>query len=244
MAQTFRIVLISEKSGKTYSVKVHPGILIAALFFTIMLIGAVVFSGAGFLMMFQKHKALKASHEDLQRIVQRLRTEHHVSEPLASGTSAGQESVSQQRDIRSGDPQEISARQKSAGNAESVEVAGLEVHRGMAQRELRMSFSLINRVGRKRVSGYVCVVAQNTTVTPARRALWPEGELVGDMPKDYKKGIPFSIVHRKQVSGCITLPEDASEYNKLAVIVYDHSGNIITTQEYGLDLSSLTEKKS
>lgn len=244
MAQTFRIVLISEKSGKTYSVKVHPGILIAAIFFTLMLIGAVVFSGAGFLMMSQKHKALKDSHEDLQRIVQRLRTAHNVSGPLAPGNSAGQESVPQQRDIRSGDPQDLSAKQKTAEKAGPIEVAGLEVRRGTAQRELRISFSLINRAGKKRVSGYVCVVAQHSDAAPARYTLWPEGELAGHVPKDYRKGIPFSIVHRKQVSGCITLPENASEYNKLIVVVYDHSGNVITTQEYGRDLSSLMEKKS
>ena len=237
MAQTFRIVLISEKSGKTYSVKVQPGIVIAALLFSVVLIGAVAFSGVGFFMMLQKHKALKASHENLERTVQRLRSEQHASEPLATGTRAEQEDVLRHSD-------RLSENHTTAQKKSPVEVDALKVRRCREPQELWVSFLLINRVGKERVSGYVWIVAQKTDVTPSRCALWPEGELVRDMPADYRKGSPFSIVRRKRVSGSLSLPEDAPGYNKLIVIIYDQSGGIITKQEYSLDPSSCMARKS
>jgi len=195
------------------------------------------------MIMLNKHRALKASHESLELAVQRLRTEHDASGHQEQEIRTGRDGLPQQKGDRSGDRQNPSAQVPAAAEGGSVEVAAFEAHRDDEQRELRIAFSLLNRSGRERVSGYVCVVAQNTGVSPARCVLWPEGELAGDMPKDYRKGVPFSITCRKQVRGSIKLSKDIPGYTRIAVIVYDATGAIITHQDYSLDQSGLPARK-
>ncbi|MEI6126884.1 MAG: hypothetical protein WCQ99_10085 [Pseudomonadota bacterium] len=244
MTKEFRIMLLSEKSGRKYSVKIKllPMLMLASGFFC--LIGGTVFSAISGFNISHQNNNLHTQVRQLEIDLQRLKDENreavlykqwadaiifrrfNYEDSTGKGTAGLPKST----------PEAPTKNIPSTSEQQDVDIDEFDVRRINLDLDFEVSFKLINRSrSGKKLSGYLYLIALNNDVKPEIYSSWPAGEIISGAPRDYKKGSTFSISYLKQVKGRITQPEIGSKFNRLDVIAYAEDGTVIMKRGFYIE---------
>ncbi len=236
MSKEFRLMILSEKSGRNYSIKTRLMPLLLLIFGFFGIIALTVISIANYVHVYQQITDAEQMIGTLEKDLAELKEQNreavqykqwadaiiyrrtHYDDITGKGTmTAGQNS-------RAGEVPGSDIKPKSS----LLDIDEFDVRRLNLELDFEVSFKLINRSnGRKKLSGYLHIVASNNDVKPDIYSSWPPGELLSGMPQDYKKGSKYAISYLKQVKGRINQPDIGSKFNRVDVIAYSEDGNIV-----------------
>jgi len=238
----YTIVLVSEKSGRHYSMKL--GLLVLVLL-SAGLAGLVSLS---WISMHSLATDKSAQTESLGRIAQLERelaelqqsseefalyrqwADRIIYRRLNYEDSAGQGAP--RLPAASLDGKAISDGQQTS----LLDVDELEVQRVNLDLDFEVAFKLVNTSGDSRkVAGFCFIVASNAEVVPVSYASWPQVTIVSGMPGDFRNGLEFAIRSLKKVRGRITQPVTGPKFNRIDLIAYSQDGNIIMKRGYYIE---------
>lgn len=117
-------------------------------------------------------------------------------------------------------------------------VEKIDVRRINLALDFDCSFNLIKQSkNNSKLSGHLFIVASNRETIPKRYSAWPPIEIIEEsgLPADYKKGDDFNIRYMKQVKGRITQPEIGPKFNRIDLIAYSDTGELIMKQGYYIE---------
>jgi len=231
MAQKISIVLVSEKNGKSYSVKLHPGLLLLILLTALGGVLAAIVSSTGYIMMLKRHNDLLSSHERLAYEVQRLRQDYHDRSTAAQPTTA-KPTVSDVPAASVQDNEPPRTAEQAGGAPSALALDAVTVENLPDGEALQVSFKLINRAAGTRISGYLFVIAHTTESIPPVFKSWPDAVLEGGTPRDFRQGSFFSITQYKRVTCRIEQAAAGIPMNRVTIVLYSKSGSRVLQQEY------------
>ncbi|MCX8043432.1 MAG: hypothetical protein N3B18_04825 [Desulfobacterota bacterium] len=230
MERKFSLVLISEKSGKSYSLKIQPVILLCIVVVIFVLTVVSVMSSAGYITLCRKHDALLDAYARLERELHRIQKETQSRTSLQLFPEAPNaapdklmQPTSSVKDNQTGTVQNF------AGHYTPIAIEAISVHSTEAGHALRVSFRLLNRTAGTRITGYLCVVAYDDT---GGYGTWPELEVKDGVPREYRRGHAFSILRYKYIEAHIKHAADGQNFTRVAVLVYDEHGNLMARHEH------------
>ena len=117
-----------------------------------------------------------------------------------------------------------------------LDVDEFDVRKINLELDFEVSFKLINvQGGNRKQEGYLFIVAGNEDVTPAVYSSWPSVKLKAGLPRDYRKGLRFSIRYLKVIKGRITQPDIGPRFNRVDVITYSADGKILMKRGYYIE---------
>ena len=243
MPKEFRIMLLSEKSGRSYSVKMRLMPLLCLLAAVCCLIAVTLFSGAAYITSKRQNAGLQDAVLKLQADVQRLQQENYEAALYKQWADAIIYRRFNYEDTagkgastlpRSALAPEVKA--EPPAEQSPLDIDEFDVRRVNLDFDFEVSFKLINRSpSSKRLSGYLYIIALNTEVKPEIYAAWPSEEIVAGMPRDFKKGSTFSINYLKHVKGRIDQPDLGPKFNRVDVIAYNDDGNIMMKRGFYIE---------
>lgn len=242
MAKEYRIMFLSEKSGRNYSVKLSP------LRLTLLLLAAVTLCGVAVVSLVLSAGALRQQSDALSRVerlqceVQQLRDRDRESalykqwadKLIFRRMNPVDADVASEADpgARSG---EIAGAARNAAGS-TLDIDGFDVRRINLALDFEVSFILINRkrsAGKQ--DGYLFIVAGNRDVQPERYDSWPAAELAGGVPVDCTRGSKFSIHYLKEVTGRITQPDIGARFNRVDILAYAGDGTLLMKRGYYIE---------
>lgn len=243
MPKEFRIMLLSEKSGRSYSVKMRLVPLLCLLSAACCLVAVTIFSGAAYITINRQNADLKDSVLKLQAAVQRLQQENHEAALYKKWADAiiyrrfnYEDSAGKGATPPLPSAPAVEMKTETPDERSSLDIDEFDVRRINLDFDFEVSFKLINRSpSSKRLSGYLYIIALNTEVKPEIYAAWPLTEIVAGMPKDFKKGSTFSINYLKHVKGRIDQPDLGPKFNRVDVIAYNEDGNIMMKRGFYIE---------
>ncbi len=244
MGKEIRMMLLSEKSGKSYTVKMHLVSLIA------IIIGCLLFISLSFVLAFRYMETYKQSRANKQQVnalserLESLKKENReallynkwaddiIFRRYNYTDKTGREAPAVADSPRGGEALESSERTLHS----TVDIDDFDIKRLNLEMDFEVSFKLINRTkNHKKISGYIYIIASNSDVKPEIYASWPQGKLVSGMPEDYTKGIDFAIRYMRYVRGRIVQPSIGPKFNRIDIIAYSEEGSIIMKKGYYIE---------
>jgi len=235
----YTIVLVSEKSGRHYTMKLGLPLLVVLLATLAGLMGASWLSINGLVankgeqtVSVERIAQLEGQIAGLQQeseefALYRQWADRIIYQRLNYEDTAGQ--GSSQLPVASLDGKVISDNPQP----NLLDIDDFEVQRVNLALDFEVAFKLINTAAdRRKMTGYVFIVASNTDVVPACFASWPQVAIVSGMPGDFRSGLEFSIRSLKKVRGRITQPPTGPKFNRIDLIAYSEDGNIIMKRGY------------
>jgi hypothetical protein len=236
-------MLLSEKSGRSYSVKMRLLPLLCLLLALCCLAVFTLLSGAGYMAISRRNAGLRDSVLKLQADLQRLQQENREASLYKQWAdaiiyrrfnyedAAAKGAPPQPRNDPAGD-----VKNEAASEQSPLDIDEFGVQRVNLDFDFEIYFKLINRSqSGKRLSGYVYIIALNTEVKPEIYAAWPPAEIVSGMPRDFKKGSTFSINYLKHVKGRIEQPDLGPKFNRVDIIAYSEDGNIMLKRGFYIE---------
>ncbi len=237
MGKEYRLMLLSEKSGKNYSIKMRPVMLLVFFSCCIGIIVMTVLSSVNYVNIYRKNTQSRETLAKLRSELEHLKQENreaalykkwadsiifrrlHYNDPDANNSSDDEAGGA-----RAG---EISAAAQGTERSQ-LDIDDFDVRRLNLEYDFEVSFKLINRTqGKKKITGYLYVIASNNDVKPEIYCPWPPVKLISGIPNDFKKGSKFAISYLKHIKCRIDQPAIGSKFNRVDLIAYSDDGNII-----------------
>lgn len=244
MPKEYRIMFLSEKSGRNYSVKLSPVRLALLLLTVVALCCVAVVSLVLSVGALRGQGDALARVERLQREVAQLQDRERESALYKQWADKlifrrmnpgdGVTAAAPEQDPAARTGQIAGVARNAAGS--TLDIDDFDVRRINLALDFEVSFKLINRKrGAGRQDGYLFIVASNREVQPERYTAWPAVALAGDVPVDYTRGSRFSIHYLKEVTGRITQPDIGARFNRVDIVAYAGDGTLIMKRGYYIE---------
>lgn len=246
MEKKFTIMMLSENNGKHRSVKVSSFIILWGILFCLGLIfvNAAWLTGHSPIGKLERNISYQALVNDLQDAVKELNEE--IRQAVLYKQWA-EKILFKRINFKDKSGKGHSIKVKNILDAEInndgfnpyyslLDIDNVDVSRINLALDFECSFNLINRSrSRKKLSGYLFIVAQNNEVIPKIYSSWPRVELESGLPKDYTKGMTFAIRNLKPIRGRINQHDIGPKFNHVDVIAYSEDGNMIMQKGFYIE---------
>lgn len=241
--KSFVILFLSEKSGKHYSVKMNLLTLTMLVIFFVCLITVTTLSIKNYFQVYQQNKKFQNLIGKLESDLVELQEESKeaflfkqwadklIYRRMYFEDIKGEGDLSVSENTLVGEIPGNSSQQSYL-----LDVDEFDVRRLNLDLDFEVSCKLINcsRKGKK-LSGYFYFIASNKEVIPEIYAVWPQVEMLSGKPKDYTKGMNFSIRYLKDLKGRIDQPDMGAKFNRVDLIAYSEDGNILMKKGYYIE---------
>jgi len=104
---------------------------------------------------------------------------------------------------------------------------------------LSVKFRLVKtQPGRRQLSGYVFIIAENSRSNPPQLWTHPKVALKDGVPIDYKRGQSFKVRNYRIIRGKFFLDPDTETPSLLTILAYDTSGETILKKVFTIEEAS------
>ncbi len=243
MDKTFTIMFVPEKKGKCFSLKISFFTLTTTAMFFVAMISAAAFSFIGYMSIHHQNvssrdlinelenKLKKTEMDKSESALYRQWADRAIQRRLNHVEKAGKGNTGSALNILDGEIKDASMPSNLFLNINDLDISRTNLHL-----DFNVSFKLFNRTGNHReLTGYLFIVASNNEVFPGIYGSWPGTDVLSGMPKDYKKGSPFSIRYMKQVKARINQPDIGQKFNRVDVLAYSEDGDLLMKKGFYIE---------
>lgn len=242
MTMEYNIILVSEKSGKSYSFKIRLSVLIflAALF--IGMIAVTYIASSEYFTLHQKNNALQARLNQSKQDIRRLESEK--KEAVLYGKWADRIIFrrTHNRDKTSHGIMQHDAsapptvNHKTETNRPNIlDIDGFKISRINLEKDFDYSFRLVNTDSdHLKKTGYLFMIT-SSRIAPEQIFCSPPSELTDGRPVNHEAGVFFSIRFLKKISGRIVQPDIGEKYDLFTILAYSEDGNLLMKKIYSIN---------
>jgi hypothetical protein len=145
------------------------------------------------------------------------------SQAAKEGTAQGKRAESS----KSASSKDAAERAKANSRADLFQMKDIQIEQQGAK--LSISFRLeVSQPGATAVTGYLHVIAEDSTSNPRQWWVYPRQKLANGLPENFRSGYAFSIYRYKLIHGRIQLGSPSISPSAIKVLIYDQSGTLVT----------------